>query len=847
MTYFREVAKAFMRGSVAQVELFERFFAPFIEPLLSISGARSIVEIGSGNGSVTRHLLRYCRERGGTIHAIDLCPPADLHEWEKAYGGIFTFHRGRSLDLLPTIERYDAVLIDGDHNWYTVYHELRLLKEHAKGKSVFPLTFLHDVSWPYGRRDVYVDPETIPGLYRHPYAQEGMFPDSSRLQSSGGLNAHLQNARTEGGAQNGVLTAIEDFLREADDIQFLMIPGLHGLGILIPKELSAKPRMRSVLRGVKPSGALIAHIDSLERERIAQYLERQEAARVHETLKGAFAAAENSMKLERKRFERERKASEKAMEGMNEALMWERKRVQERDTELTTIFQSRVWRWSAPIRHFVPWLRRIISRTSAPPSPPSPPIKPPTPGSVAVIIPCHNYGRYLAEAIESALAQTAAPAEVVVVDDDSDDETPAVAARFGPKGVRSVRCSERDVTRTRNIGAAHTSSPFLIFLDADDRLAPDYIEQCLAAMADPTVAVAYGNFQHIGESLRFEETPPFDRARLERQNYISSHALLRRQVFDIVGGYRETKNAHEDWDLYKRMLRLPWRAEKVPTFVEYRGRKDGLLQRYLAKRPPYWHAADLLSAPVTIFTPFAGRTEVFPTYLDAVRNLRHDPSLIHLHWYNTSPNPDFGKLLRLSLQTLPFGRTTYTSAPIPPSWNHTPESIIQNRLSNEGNSQYFLEIALVRAYNTLLATCDTPFTLTIEDDNIPEPEALRKMLQTFEADVVAVVAPYPCLIRGYQMVWRRNGEGRNVHFLQRRTGVEEVDGSGFGCSLFRTDALRKIHIYTRVHEKPRVWYDYVSFSHLREQGRVLCNWDVDVQHLQTNRPTTATSTVPACA
>ena len=75
----------------------------------------------------------------------------------------------------------DAALIDGDHNWYTVYNELQLLAEVAREAGApLPVLIMHDVGWPYGRRDLYYAPEQIPEEFRQPYAQRGMRPGHAR-------------------------------------------------------------------------------------------------------------------------------------------------------------------------------------------------------------------------------------------------------------------------------------------------------------------------------------------------------------------------------------------------------------------------------------------------------------------------------------------------------------------------------------------------------------------------------------------------------------------------------------------------------------------------------------------
>ena len=90
----------------------------------------------------------------------------------------------------------DAALIDGDHNWYTVYHELRLLHEVARAAGEpLPLLILHDVGWPYGRRDLYYGPEQIPEEFRQPYAQQGMLKGSSELLEAGWHEPHHEQRR----------------------------------------------------------------------------------------------------------------------------------------------------------------------------------------------------------------------------------------------------------------------------------------------------------------------------------------------------------------------------------------------------------------------------------------------------------------------------------------------------------------------------------------------------------------------------------------------------------------------------------------------------------------------------
>ena len=64
-------------------------------------------------------------------------------------------------------------LVDGDHNWFTVYHELKMLADGARqARAPLPIIIMHDVFWPYGRRDLYYEPERVPEEFRQPYENE---------------------------------------------------------------------------------------------------------------------------------------------------------------------------------------------------------------------------------------------------------------------------------------------------------------------------------------------------------------------------------------------------------------------------------------------------------------------------------------------------------------------------------------------------------------------------------------------------------------------------------------------------------------------------------------------------
>lgn len=225
------------------------FWDLVIAPALQAAQARRIVEIGALRGQTTVRLLNLLGPET-ELHVIDPAPGFDPLKHERRCRGRYAFYRAISHQVLPHLPAMDAVLIDGDHNWYTVYHELRMLAVTAAAANrPLPLLIIHDVRWPYGRRDLYYAPARIPARFRQPYARRGMRPGRAELLASGGLNRTLLNACTEGGPRNGVMTALEDFLAGyAPAVRQVVLPLYFGLAVVADeRRLVGRPELAARL------------------------------------------------------------------------------------------------------------------------------------------------------------------------------------------------------------------------------------------------------------------------------------------------------------------------------------------------------------------------------------------------------------------------------------------------------------------------------------------------------------------------------------------------------------------------------------------------------------------------
>lgn len=275
-----------------------RFFDSHVQPILSAVDARSVVEVGAAEGTHTRCLLAAMRQVQGQLHVIDVRPTPELLSLRKDLEHVGTLHIARSVSVLGTLPA-DVYLLDGDHNWYTVREELRLIA-HATSQAdrPFPVVLLHDVGWPYGHRDQYCNPADVPVAFRQPMDRRGVRPGQRSLASSGGMNHGYANALNEGGPRNGVRCAVADFIADGpNDLVYDDTPAFHGLGVLysaaaLGSERAA--RVRAVIEQSPATRAVVHHLEALRIESMLADLERPRClswARVRAVLQRRWRSA----------------------------------------------------------------------------------------------------------------------------------------------------------------------------------------------------------------------------------------------------------------------------------------------------------------------------------------------------------------------------------------------------------------------------------------------------------------------------------------------------------------------------------------------------------------------------
>ena len=208
--------------------------------------AKSVLEIGSYKGELTVELLEWANERGVKVAGVDPLPPDELEGLAGEHPELELL-RQTGQEVLRERDFDDAIIIDGDHNYYTLSEELKIIGDRAPGEQM-PLLMFHDVCWPHARRDTYYEPDRIPEEQRQPLVHnEGIAP-GIKGTAEWGL-PFIWAAAEEGGEKNGTMTAIEDFMADKPGIEMAVVQPFFGFGVMWHRD---SPSAADVARVVGP-------------------------------------------------------------------------------------------------------------------------------------------------------------------------------------------------------------------------------------------------------------------------------------------------------------------------------------------------------------------------------------------------------------------------------------------------------------------------------------------------------------------------------------------------------------------------------------------------------------------
>lgn len=188
--------------------------------------------------------------------------------------------------------------------------------------------------------------------------------------------------------------------------------------------------------------------------------------------------------------------------------------------------------------------------------------------TVSVIIPVYNEGRMLLDAVESVHMSTYRDVEIIISNDGStDEETLSILDALEKEpDIQVLRHPYKGVSAARNIGVAASTGRYLMMLDADDKIKPEYLEKAVAVLEkQPNTAVCYAKARFFEKRHDEWMLPPFSVEQMLEDNVVFVTSLMRREAFLSVGGFDEDfRTGYEDYNLYLSFAERGYQFYRIP-------------------------------------------------------------------------------------------------------------------------------------------------------------------------------------------------------------------------------------------------------------------------------------------
>jgi glycosyltransferase involved in cell wall biosynthesis len=403
---------------------------------------------------------------------------------------------------------------------------------------------------------------------------------------------------------------------------------------------------------------------------------------------------------------------------------------------------------------------------------------------ITVVIPCHNYARFLADCLDSVQASDLKP-RVIVIDDASSDDPGPIAKRFG---VEFHRVEFRDVHRVRGFGLSLIQTKYVCFLDADNKLKPSYLSHCVSRLeADRNAAFCFPVLQCFGDDEGIAHGTAAAPAvvkwtDIESRNYCDANSVHRTEVLWQSLAFRltiPTDCGPADWRLARQILRAgPWHALRADVPLLYR--RHGT---QMSAAPPvrYFVDADLQNEPVTICVAFSGRWSAWQLLRQWILRQTWPSEKTRLMILNSTHEP-------LTAERLGLASWAGASLQIERIDVGRPQLADEERRDAPAVGRA-VEAAVCGLYNRAVQMIFGEWILFVEDDVIPQrPDVIAKLMESVGPHVACISGLYKHRYEDSAVAFGAP-QGKLPMRAMEGPEIEHVTGTGFGCLLARRSVL----------------------------------------------------------
>lgn len=415
--------------------------------------------------------------------------------------------------------------------------------------------------------------------------------------------------------------------------------------------------------------------------------------------------------------------------------------------------------------------------------------------AVDVAVICHNYQRFLPECLASIRRQTIPARNVFVLDPASDEPVEG-----------AIRLESKCIWNAKREAVALMASPFGLIVDADNWLGPTFLEDSLRAIGD--TSFAYPDKYHFGQSDRVDRMSEFDSSVTNMADTCSLFRVADWRIARPAEGSPQPSE-WEDHTIWRNMQKAGFSGVPSGAKLHYRKHGDSMSSKWVVS---YYDNMALNKERVDVVIPLSGRGWAWEDQLG---------------WLKKQPN--VRPVLIFTSGDMKFRSAVLDSMR---DFDHSAISIdvgFRPGLADLPRMQYEREvqIAMCRIWNTAQCLVNSDFVLTLEDDILPPIDAVELLMRSLDVTVGAVAAPYLQRHAPHYTHWYGPFSFSNMA-KDRREGVEEISGSGFGCTLFRKGMLLA-HPFSM--PPGARYYDPAWFAK-NSKWRCLVNWSAECLHRQ---------------
>jgi glycosyltransferase involved in cell wall biosynthesis len=407
--------------------------------------------------------------------------------------------------------------------------------------------------------------------------------------------------------------------------------------------------------------------------------------------------------------------------------------------------------------------------------------------TIDVVIPCHNYERFLPDCLQSILDSTVRPANVIIVDDASDKPV-EVPHGFLDLKIKLIRVEHRSQALACKSGFEHVVSKYVSFLDADDKISKKYLSSAIRRIeTDRNIAGAYPHLITFGDTEGLpahgmDKAPDVVRlANLEKRNWCPAGTIWRSEVVRqsrALADPRVPGCMTNDWITARTILRSgPWHIVAANAQINYRIHAGQMHSQ--SDFHDYTKQANLTREVVTIIIAFSGRFDIWPKLRDWLQRSTWPVEQTRLMILNSTHKP-------LSLTQLGLG--DYSGSIQIERIDVGEPGLADVDRRNALMVGRKVEAAVTGLYNQAVQMAVGEWLFFLEDDVIPHsPDAISVLMHQTHPSIAAISGLYPHRYEQSAVAFK----SLNPLYLHKMAGegTEDVYGSGFGCLLIRRSVL----------------------------------------------------------